>query len=130
MEICFVPDKLEDFLKKYLKPKPGLILDAKREKIGHHQGLPFYTIGQRKGIELSGLARRSLGGGGGPYYVVKKDIKRNALIVASILKDSLLWSKSLTAKNINWISGKMPKLPLKIHAQIRYGHKAVPAAIY
>jgi tRNA-uridine 2-sulfurtransferase len=119
MEICFVPDKLEDFLKKHLRPKPGMILDTKGEKIGHHQGLPFYTIGQRKGMELSG----------GPYYVVKKDAKRNALIVASILKDSALWSKTLTAKNVNWISGKAPELPLKINAQIRYGHKAVSAAI-
>ena len=119
MEICFVPDKLEDFLKKYLKPKPGLILNTAGKEIGQHQGLPFYTIGQRKGIELSG----------GPHYVVGKDRKRNVLIVASILKDSALWSKSLIAKNVNWISGKAPKLPLKINAQIRYGHQAVPATI-
>jgi tRNA-specific 2-thiouridylase len=119
MEICFVPDKLDDFLKRHLKSKPGPILNTGRKEIGRHQGLPFYTIGQRKGIELSG----------GPYYVVKKDAKKNALIVASILKDSALWSKSLTAKNINWISGQMPKLPLKINAQIRYGHQAVPATI-
>ncbi len=45
------------------------------------------------------------------------------------MKDELLWSKTLTAKNINWISGKAPKLPLKIKAQIRYGHKSVSATI-
>ncbi|MDO8601196.1 MAG: tRNA 2-thiouridine(34) synthase MnmA [bacterium] len=119
MEICFVPDKLDDFLKRHLKPKPGLIMTAEGKEIGKHQGLPFYTIGQRKGIELSG----------GPFYVVGKNIKKNNLIVASILKDSALWSKSLAAKNVNWISGKAPKLPLKINAQIRYGHQAVPATI-
>ena len=120
MEICFVPDKLEDFLRNYIKTKPGLILTADGKKIGHHHGLPFYTIGQRKGIELSG----------GPYYVVGKDRKKNALIVASILKDSALWSKGLIAKNVNWISGKTPKFPLKIKAQIRYHHELVPATIY
>ncbi|MBI2038292.1 MAG: tRNA 2-thiouridine(34) synthase MnmA, partial [Candidatus Nealsonbacteria bacterium] len=119
MEICFVPDKLDDFLKRYLKPKPGLIMTSEGKEIGRHQGLPFYTIGQRKGIELSG----------GPYYVVGKDTKKNILIVAPILKDSALWSKSLVAKFVNWISGKTPKLPLKVNAQIRYGHRAVPAVI-
>lgn len=127
MEICFVPDKLEDFLKKYIKAKPGPIYltpDAKQRKhrvlLGRHHGLPFYTIGQRKGIELSG----------GPYYVAGKDKKKNALIVVSILKDAGLWSRELTAKNVNWISSKKPALPLKVLAQIRYGHQAVSAAIY
>lgn len=126
MEICFVPNKLEDFLKKYIKPKPGPIYltpDVKRRKhrvlLGRHHGLPLYTIGQRKGIELSG----------GPYYVVGKDQKKNALIVASILKDSALWNKTLLAKNVNWISGKVPKLPLRVMAQIRYHHPSVPAVI-
>ena len=60
MEICFVPDKLDDFLKRHLKPKPGLIMTAEGKEIGRHQGLPFYTIGQRKVIVMSG----------GPYNVV------------------------------------------------------------
>ncbi|MFH1180820.1 MAG: tRNA 2-thiouridine(34) synthase MnmA [bacterium] len=119
MEICFVPGKLKDFLKKHLKPKPGPILNIEGKEIGWHHGLPFYTIGQRKGIELSG----------GPYYAVGKNEKKNALIAASILKDSALWSKSLVAKNVNWISGKQPKLPLKVLAQIRYHHPAVLAVI-
>jgi len=127
MEICFVPDKLDDFLKKHLKLRPGPIIAypeqakllAPGKQWPKHRGLPFYTIGQRKGMELSG----------GPYYVVGKDKKKNTLIVASILKDSALWSKSLIAKNVNWISGKEPKFPLKINAQIRYRHPAVPAVI-
>ncbi len=119
MEICFIPDKLEDFLKRHIKTKPGLILTTEGKKIGEHQGLPFYTIGQRKGIELPG----------GPYYVVKKDKKKNVLIVASVLKDESLWSKTLTVENINWISGKAPKLPLKIKAQIRYRHQPALATI-
>ncbi|HUV80970.1 MAG TPA: tRNA 2-thiouridine(34) synthase MnmA [Patescibacteria group bacterium] len=118
MEICFIPGKLEDFLKKRIKTKPGPILLADNKKIiGCHQGLPLYTIGQRKGIELSG----------GPYYVVKKDEKKNTLVVASVLKDEALWSKILKVRKINWLSGRKPKQNLKIKIQIRYGQEPVAA---
>ncbi len=129
-EICFVPNSLNDFLTQYVKLKPGLILTTEGKKIGQHKGLPFYTIGQRKGIELSG----------GPFYVVDKDLRHNVLIVAHFYNHKSLYSKSLIARNVNWIFGKEPKLPFKLYprakifgvgvkAQIRYGHKAVQAVI-
>lgn len=122
-EICFIQTTVNDFLARYIKPKPGPILTIEGKKIDQHQGLSFYTIGQRKGIELPG----------GPFYVVKKDFKRNALIVTPFSNDKALCSKSLVAENVNWISGSpSPKAlgeGLKIKAQIRYGHKAVPATI-
>jgi len=119
MEICFIKKTLNDFLSCYLKTKPGPILTTEGKKIGQHRGLPFYTIGQRKGIELSA----------GPFYVVDKDLNHNILIVTSFLNDKSLYQKSLIAENVNWISGKEPKLPFKIKAQIRYGHKASFATI-
>ncbi|MDI6603119.1 MAG: tRNA 2-thiouridine(34) synthase MnmA [Patescibacteria group bacterium] len=119
MEICFIRTTLNDFLARHLKSRPGPILTIEGKKIGQHRGLPFYTIGQRKGIELPG----------GPFYVVAKDLKKNTLIVTPFFRDKKLYSKSLIAKNVNWLSGKEPKLPLKIKAQIRYGHEAVTAAI-
>jgi len=144
-EICFVRTTVNNFLSQYLKSKPGPIVEQARKGagkiIGQHQGLHFYTIGQRKGIELPG----------GPFYVVKKDFKRNALMVTPFSNDKALFSKSLTAEKLNWLSGKAPKLPLKVRicslrsqnldfgkvrnyipkvkAQIRYGHKAVSATI-
>ena len=122
-EICFVRTTVNDFLSQYLKSKPGPIVEQVRKGagkiIGQHQGLHFYTIGQRKGIELPG----------GPFYVVKKDFKRNALIVTPFSNDKVLFSKSLMAENINWFSDKQPKLPLRVKAQIRYGHGAVAATI-
>ncbi len=118
-EICFIGTTLNDFLAQYIKPKIGQILTTEGKKIGQHQGLPFYTIGQRKGIELSG----------GPFYVTAKDLKKNTLIVTPFSRDKALYNKSLIAKNVNWFSAKEPKLPLKIRAQIRYGHKSVPAII-
>ncbi|MDO8503550.1 MAG: tRNA 2-thiouridine(34) synthase MnmA, partial [bacterium] len=70
MEICFVADaNVGEFLKKRIKASKGKIVDVKRKIIGEHQGLFLYTIGQRKGIGLSG----------GPYWVVGKNLKNNRL---------------------------------------------------
>jgi len=118
VEICFIQTTINDFLKKYLKQKPGQIVDVRGKVLGKHRGLHFYTIGQRKGI---GLPR-------GPYYVMDKDIKKSLLIVTKNEKD--LYKKELTAKSINWISGKPPLLPLRIKTKIRYRQLALPATIY
>jgi len=117
-EICFVKNNVNDFLKKYLKEKPGDILNKDGRKIGRHQGLFFYTIGQRKGLNLPV----------GPWFVLGKDTKKNFLIVTKNEKDLL--KKELIAENLNWISGKEPKLPLKVKAKIRYRHKVSSATIY
>jgi tRNA-specific 2-thiouridylase len=116
-EICFVQTTVGDFFKKYFKEKPGKIVNENGQVIGGHQGLWLYTIGQRKGIKLAG----------GPYWVLSKDIKRNVLIATKDEKD--LYKKELIAKDINWISGKAPRLPLKVKAQIRYRHKPASAVI-
>ncbi len=113
-EICFIKNTTESFLKEYLERSPGEIKDKKGNILGSHEGLWFYTIGQRKRIGLSG----------GPFYVVKKDPKNNVLIVSKDKKDLL--SKKLKAKELNWISGKPP---LKVKAKIRYGHKASEAEV-
>jgi len=117
VEICFIQTTINDFFKKYLKKKPGAIVNTQGKIIGEHQGLWFYTIGQRKGIGLAG----------GPYYVLDKDLKKNRLIVTKNEKD--LYKKELFAKNINWISGKKPKLPLRVKAKIRYRHQPASATI-
>jgi len=116
-EICFIPKTVNEFLAKKLKLKPGKIITKEGKIIGQHQGLWFYTIGQRRGIRLSG----------GPLYVLDKDFKKNNLVVTKNKKD--LYKKELSAKNINWISGKEPKLPLKIKAKIRYRHQPALATI-
>ncbi len=116
-EICFVPETAKDFLRHCFKSKPGKIIDSKGKILGRHQGLWFYTIGQRKGIKLPG----------GPYYVLHKDLKKNILIITK--KGKNLLKKELTCKNVNWLSGKQPKLPLKASVKIRYRQKPVSAVI-
>lgn len=114
-EVCFIQTTTADFLKKYLKSKPGKIINTKGVVIGKHQGLWFYTIGQRKGIGFSK----------GPFYVLDKDIKKNTLIVTKNEKD--LYKKELIVKNVNWASEI--KFPLKVMAKIRYRHKLASAIV-
>jgi len=116
-EICFIKTTIEDFLKRYLKTKPGHIIGANGKILGEHEGLYFYTIGQRKGIGLPA----------GPYYVLGKDMKKNILIVDKNEKN--LYKEELAVRNANWISGNKPKFPLKVTAKIRYRHKAVLAIV-
>ena len=117
-EVCFVGASLKKFLKKYLKVKVGKIVELESGKVlGKHDGLPFYTIGQRRGLKL----------GGGPWYVVRVDTKKNILIVSRDQKKLL--SKELVVKKINWVSGDAPKLPLRAKVKIRYKHKEAPCMI-
>lgn len=122
-EICFIDKSVDDFLFRHLGEKKGKIIYFKKPAcqsiLGEHKGLWFYTIGQRKGIKISG----------GPFYVVAKNFQKNYLIVTSFLNDKSLFSKKLIAKNVNWISGKTPNFPLKVKAKIRYNHKPVLAIV-
>jgi tRNA-specific 2-thiouridylase len=133
-EICFIRTDIDDFLKKHLKERPGSITGEEDKSsssplrfarvnkegriLGRHQGLWFYTIGQRKGIGLAG----------GPYYVLNKNMKNNLLIVTKNRRD--LYKKELIARDVNWVSGEKQKLLLKANVKIRYRSKAVPALIY
>jgi tRNA-specific 2-thiouridylase len=117
VEICFIPKAVEDFLKHYLKLKPGEIVDVKGKTLARHRGLPFYTIGQRKKIGLPG----------GPYWVLDKDFKKNILFVTKNKKD--LSKKELILEKVKWISGKEPKLPLRMMVKIRYRHHPALAVI-
>ncbi|MFH0892720.1 MAG: tRNA 2-thiouridine(34) synthase MnmA [Candidatus Falkowbacteria bacterium] len=84
--------------------------------IGQHQGLPLYTLGQRRGVEI---------GGTGPYYVAGTDYKTNTLYVVSDANDPALFRDNFIVSEINWVSGFEPEMPLKCEAVIRYRHKAV-----
>ncbi|MBU2082352.1 tRNA 2-thiouridine(34) synthase MnmA [Patescibacteria group bacterium] len=115
--ICFVGEiNVGEFLKEKLGKNPGPIKTLKGKTIGTHDGAIFYTIGQRKGIGIKG----SLSGEQGKiYYVAAKDVDTNTLWVAEG-ESKNLFAKELLVKNINWISGKQPKLPIKCLARIRY----------
>jgi tRNA-specific 2-thiouridylase len=120
-EVCFIPEKSHnEFLKRYLKLKKGKIKTLDGKTIGEHQGLPLYTIGQRRGVEI---------GGTGPYYVAKLDYKTNTLYVVNNFDDPVLYSNELIARDVNWIAGTEPNWPLKCEAVIRYRHKPVKCVV-
>lgn len=121
-EICFIAGKHHnDFLKKYLKLKGGEIrLLPDNKLIAKHQGLPLYTIGQRRGIEV---------GGSGPYYVAKFDFQKNILYVVKNFDDSVLYQKEMKIKNVNWTNIKDLNFPLSAEVVIRYRHKPVKCLV-
>ncbi len=112
MGICFLGEfDLVDFLKKYIKPCQGKVIRADGKIIGEHEGVMFYTIGQRHGFSP---------GGGVPYYIVAKDIKKNILFVSDKTGESEFYKKEVEIEDINWISGKKPYLSKKYLGRIRY----------
>ena len=115
--ICFVGNvALRDFLATRFPIKKGKVINTDGMIVGEHDGVWFYTIGQRHGLRLSGKGvNRDL-----PYYVVEKDAGANQLTVALGRHHAALYSQSLVVSNIHWISGALPKLPLACQARIRY----------
>jgi tRNA-specific 2-thiouridylase len=121
MGICFVGEvKIKDFLQKKIKPQPGKIVDTDGKVIGKHEGIWYYTIGQRSGLGV---------GGGEPYFVVGKDVKKNVLVVARGANHPSLYNKEAELRDIHWISGIEPKLPLKAMVRLRHQHPGGRAAV-
>jgi len=117
--ICFIGKvNVGNFLADYIANKPGAILNSRGEQVGKHHGLHFYTVGQRKAINI---------GGGPPYYVAQKNHATNTLVVARE-HDEELFQSELACSSINWIS-KKPKLPLRCTVKIRYRQEDQDAII-
>lgn len=110
--ICFLGKiKYRDFLAAHLGKKPGEIINIKTgKKMGEHDGFWYYTIGQRKDIKLSG----------GPWYVVKKDTKKNIIYIGREEEIVDEWRDEFVVNNINWISGSKPKNK-NLQVKIRHG---------
>ncbi len=120
-DVCFLGSlDFNSFLQEKLGKRKGRIIDKQGNILGEHQGLWFYTIGQRKGINIPVKKGRT----GLPWFVAGKDIKKNILFVSQNEKDLL--KKELISQEANWISGIEVKLPLRVLAKVRYG--ATPSA--
>lgn len=116
-DICFISDGIGNFLKRHIKLKSGDIIDENKKILGKHHGLPLYTLGQRKGIEI---------GGKGPFFVIGKNIRKNQLLVSNS-QDALFSDKALI-KDVNWVS-KVSKMSLKALIRTRYRNPLVYAII-
>ena len=124
--ICFIGEiDLNQFLKKYIPVSCGRVRTTSGKDIGEHEGLSFYTIGQRHGIGVGGRPRkadepRPERAGGIPLYVASKDFASNTLVVAEGPYDEGLFSSRASVVDTNWISGKSPEFPFSCDARIRY----------
>ncbi|MBI2124043.1 MAG: tRNA 2-thiouridine(34) synthase MnmA [Candidatus Wildermuthbacteria bacterium] len=115
--ICFVGKvDVTDFLKEYIAPHKGEIVDMAGNVLGTHEGSIYYTIGQRSGLGLSG----------GPYYVVSKDQAANKVLVTKDEQD--LQRKDVVIRDMNWMGGQ-PAEPLEVTARIRYRQDRVLATL-
>lgn len=120
MEICFVPDKdygkfLQDA--NLVQKHPGDIVDVHGRVLGRHDGIEFYTIGQRKGLGLTSPK---------PLYVVELDAAANRVIVGD---ETMLDRAEFTVERCNWIPWEEPPAAFDATTKIRYNHPGTPATI-
>jgi tRNA-specific 2-thiouridylase len=126
--LCFMGDiDVKDFLKHYIKEKPGKVLNENGEVIGEHEGVTFYTIGERHGFIINKKTPDDT-----PYYVVSKDIEKNILVVSNKKNSGEIMKKEIVIKDVNWNQGNYLELGTpsgksklgvpssKLEARIRY----------
>jgi tRNA-specific 2-thiouridylase len=114
--ICFIGERpFREFLNRYLSHEPGPIEDERGRPLGHHVGLSFYTLGQRQGLGLGGVRGRPEA----PWFVARKDLARNVLVVVQGHEHEALKSTALHAEDAAWIAGT-PPAPGRYAAKTRY----------
>lgn len=124
--ICFIGErKFKDFLSRYLPAQPGEIVTIDGEHIGHHQGLMYHTIGQRKGLGIGGLKD----GSDNPWYVVEKDVTNNYLIVAQGHDHPALYSSEFIAQQLHWVDRKPRLEPFNCTVKTRYRQQDIPCRV-
>ena len=103
--ICFIGERpFRDFLNRYLPTKAGDIVNEQDKRVGTHQGLAFYTLGQRKGLNVGGVA----GASEAPWFVARKDMAANTLHVVQGHDHPWLLSKHIRVTQMHWITGEPP----------------------
>jgi tRNA-specific 2-thiouridylase len=117
--ICFIGERrFRDFLARYVPRDPGPMETSEGEVLGEHRGLAYYTIGQRQGLGVGGVA----GSAAAPWFVARKDIQRNALILVQGHDHPLLMSRYLAGGQLHWIAGEPPApTPFSCRARLRHG---------
>jgi len=119
--ICFIGERpFREFLNRYLSHEPGAIEDERGRRVGQHLGLSFYTLGQRQGLGIGGLkGRADAAGEHAPWFVARKDLERNVLVVVQGHEHKALQSSTLRADDLSWIAGEPPP-PGRYAAKTRY----------
>jgi len=110
--ICFIGERpFREFLNRYISTAPGPIKDARGRVLGEHQGLSFYTLGQRQGLGIGGVKERGAQRGSGdhaPWFVARKEMESNTLWVVQGHDHPWLLSHALEADDLSWVAGSVP----------------------
>jgi len=115
--ICFIGErKFSEFLAEYLPAQPGEIVTEDGDVIGRHNGLMFYTLGQRQGLGIGGRQDSDAS----PWYVLDKLLAENRLLVGQGHDNPLLFKDALTAHDVNWIRGVPAETTFRCTAKTRY----------
>lgn len=116
--VCFIGERnFKEFLKNYIPAKKGNIVDRISGKVvGMHDGVMYYTIGQRKGLGIGGLKDHN----NGSWFVTGKDVKNNILYVVQGEENEYLLADSCLVNDVSWIGGKVPFNKLRCQAKFRY----------
>ena len=124
--ICFIGERpFRDFLARYLPRTPGPIVTPEGRFVGQHQGLAYYTLGQRQGLGIGGKR----GAGARAWFVAAKDAARNALIVVQGHDDPRLYAQTLRVGAMHWIAGRPPCAASRLTAKTRYRMALAPCRL-
>lgn len=121
--ICFIGERdFKEFLKNYIPALPGKMVDIQtNEVVGEHQGIMYYTIGQRKGL--------GIGGPGDAWFVVGKEYDQNILYVCQGDQNDWLLSTGAVISDVNWIASKKPEGTIACNTKFRYRQKDNPVQL-
>ncbi|MBU8905530.1 tRNA 2-thiouridine(34) synthase MnmA [Desertibacillus haloalkaliphilus] len=120
--ICFIGERnFKEFLSSYLPAQPGEMKTLDGEVKGKHDGLMYYTLGQRQGL--------GIGGAGEPWFVIGKDLKENVLLVGQGFHHSGLYSEGLIATDINWVTDEKRTEKFTCTAKFRYRQTDQPVRV-
>jgi tRNA-specific 2-thiouridylase len=115
--ICFIGERpFRDFLARYLPRTPGPLVTPDGDVVGEHQGVAYYTLGQRQGLRIGGVRH----GADAPWFVAAKDVGRNAIVVVQGHDHPMLRRRDVEALDMHWIAGRAPALPRRFGAKTRY----------
>jgi tRNA-specific 2-thiouridylase len=115
--ICFIGERrFKDFLQRYLPARPGEIQTPEGSVVGRHEGLMYYTLGQRRGFGVGGVQ----GADQDAWYVLRKDLDRNVLVVGQGHDHPLLFADTLEAGTLDWCDNRPLETPLRCTAKTRY----------
>ena len=124
--ICFIGERpFQEFLQRYLPKNPGVMKTPEGKVVGQHDGLMYYTLGQRQGLKIGG----SRDSNGEPWFVAAKDMATNELIVVQGHDHPLLLNDGLKAGQLHWISGEQPETNWVYAAKTRYRQPDAPCEI-